>query len=58
MNMSANEFECGTLSFISYNYALYEFQILSSFGLVWFYGISTIIGYLTLNPLYTYILNI
>ena len=27
-------------------------------GLVWFYGISTIIGYLMLNPVYTYILNI
>ena len=25
---------------------------------VWFYGISTIVGYLMLNPLYTYILNI
>ena len=28
------------------------------FGLVWFYGISTIAGYLILNPLYTYLLNI
>ena len=28
------------------------------FGLVGFYGISTIVGYLILNPLYTYILNI
>ena len=27
-------------------------------SLVGFYGISTIVGYLTLNPLYTYILNI
>ena len=27
-------------------------------SLVWFYGISTIVGYLMLNPLYTYILNI
>ena len=27
------------------------------FGLVGFYGISTIIGYLMPNPLYTYILN-
>ena len=26
--------------------------------LVWFYGISTIIGYSIPNPLYTYILNI
>ena len=26
--------------------------------LVWFYGISSIIGYLMPNPLYTYILNI
>ena len=24
------------------------------FGLVWFYGISTIVGYLMPNPLYTY----
>ena len=28
------------------------------FGLFWFYGISTIVGYLMQNPLYTYILNI
>ena len=28
------------------------------FGLVWFYGISTIVGYLMPNPLHTYILNI
>ena len=28
------------------------------FGLVWFYGISTIVGYLMPNPLYTYILDI
>ena len=27
------------------------------FGLVWFYSISTIVGYLRLNPLHTYILN-
>ena len=30
----------------------------SSSGLVGFYGISTIIGYLMPNPLYTYILDI
>ena len=28
------------------------------FGLVWFYGISTIVGYLMPNSLYTYISNI
>ena len=28
------------------------------FGLVGFYGILTILGYLMPNPLYTYILNI
>ena len=28
------------------------------FGLVWFYGISTIVGYLMPNPVYTYILDI
>ena len=28
------------------------------FGWVWFYGISTIVGYLMPNPFYTYILNI
>ena len=26
-------------------------------GLIWFYGISTIVGYLTPNPLYTYIFD-
>ena len=29
-----------------------------TFGWVGFYGISTIVGYLMPNPLYTYILNI
>ena len=28
------------------------------FGLVWFYGISTIVGYLMSNPIFTYILNL
>ena len=28
------------------------------FGLNVFYGISTIVGYLMLNPLYTYVLDI
>ena len=28
------------------------------FFLVWFYGMSTIVGYLMLNPIYTYTLNI
>ena len=28
------------------------------FGLIWFYSISTIVGYLMPNPLYTYILDI
>ena len=28
------------------------------FGLVWFNGISIIVGYLMPNPLYTYMLNI
>ena len=28
------------------------------FGLVWFYGISTTVGYLILSPVYTYILDI
>ena len=27
------------------------------FGLVWFYGISTIVDYLMPNPVYTYVLN-
>ena len=26
--------------------------------LVWFYGISTIVGYIMPNPLYTYLLNV
>ena len=28
------------------------------FGLIWFYGISTILGYLMRNPVCTFILNI
>ena len=37
---------------------LYIYIKYIEFGLVGFYGTSTIIGYLMLNPLYTYILNI
>ena len=37
---------------------LYAYIKYIRFGLVEFYGISTIVGYLTPNPLYTYILNI
>ena len=32
--------------------------ILNIYDLVWFCGISTIVGYLMPNPFYTYILNI
>ena len=32
--------------------------ILKVYGSVWFYGISTIVGYIMPNPLYTYILNL
>ena len=39
-------------------YSLYIYMKYIWFGLVGFYGISTIVGYLMLNPLYTYILNI
>ena len=33
-------------------------DVIDSFGLAWLYGTSTIIGYLMLNPVFTYILNI
>ena len=33
-------------------------QIIGYVGCVLFYGISTIVGYLMPNPVYTYILNI
>ena len=35
---------------------LYTF-ILNIYDLVWFYGLSTIVGYLMPNPLYTFILD-
>ena len=38
--------------------SLYIYIKYIRFGLVGFYGISTIVGYLMPNPLYTYILNI
>ena len=38
--------------------SLYRYIKYIRFGLVDFYGISTIVGYLMPNPLYTYILNI
>ena len=37
---------------------LYIYIKYIGFGLVRFYGISTIVGYSMSNPLYTYILNI
>ena len=37
--------------------SLYIYIKCIGFCLVRFYGISTIVGYLMLNPLYTYILN-
>ena len=38
--------------------SLYIYIKYIGFGLVRFYGTSTIVGYLMPNPLYTYILNI
>ena len=38
--------------------SLYIYIKYMGFGLNGFYGISTIVGYLMLNSLYTYILNI
>ena len=38
--------------------SLYVYIKYIRFGLVGFYDISTIVGYLVQNPLYTYILNI
>ena len=38
--------------------SLYIYIRYIKFGWVGFYGISTIVGYLMPNPLYTYILNI
>ena len=38
--------------------SLYIYIRYIGFGLFGFYGISTIVGYLMPNPLYTYILNI
>ena len=41
-----------------YIYIYITFQSQSGwFGLLWFYGISTIVGHLMPNPIYTYILN-
>ena len=39
-------------------FILYVYIRYIGFVLVWFYGTSTIVGYLMSNPLYTYILNI
>ena len=37
---------------------LYIYIEYIGFGLVGFYGISTVVGYLMPNPVYTYILNV
>ena len=39
-------------------FSLYIYIKYMRFGLVWFYGVSIIIGYLRPNSLFTYILNI
>ena len=39
-------------------YSLYIYIKYIRFGLDWFYGISTIVGYLMSNPFYTYTSNI
>ena len=39
-------------------YPLYIYSNHIGFGLVWFYGISTIVGYFLPNPVYTYIFDI
>ena len=46
---------CGLFNAKSFLYIYIKYI---RFGWVGFYGISTIVGYLTPNPLYTYILNI
>ena len=38
--------------------SLHMYNKYIGFGLVWFYGISTVVGYLMPNPRYTCILNI
>ena len=51
----------GLISFTLNLYAKYEIYVKFTalvIGLVCFHGISTIVGYLMPNPLYTYILNI
>ena len=35
-------------------FSLYRYIRYIQFGLVWFYGMSTIVGYLMPNPLYVY----
>ena len=35
-----------------------ELAFLDWFGLVWFYGMSTIVGYLMPSSFYTYVLDI
>ena len=54
---------CQSNSFIQYFYINQQntshMQCVEEFnlGLLWFYGISTIVGYLIPNPVYTYILD-
>ena len=44
---------CGKMVYVpNCNIVVTEFKLWS---VVWFYGISTIVGYLMPNPLYTYI---
>ena len=39
------------------NNITHEIYLEKTSGLIWFYGISPVVGYLMPNPLYSYILN-
>ena len=53
LHIKYNDFSRTFLKKLSSNVSQYQ----CVFDLVWFYGISTIVGYLMPNPFYTYILN-
>ena len=67
MNRISNDFKFGFVGCILWysnhcrlfnaKSSLYIWIKYKWFGLVWFYGISTIVGYLMPNPFYTYILD-
>ena len=48
----------GKKDIVHFDFLTHNILLLTKFGLAWFYGILTIVGYFKPNPVDTYLLNI